>query len=524
MAMNLSRWLKRNAKMALWRVFPLVLLASLADAALLFAVRLLMKILDGTAPVTLGVWLGGTIFLVVLRWAFSFFRGVALEKAERRVEWGLSVWFSRRLRTLSPNFYHEREADKRLMVAYDSIRAIGLGVETAMQTLQAVLQLAIFLPVLFVISFRLTLLVLVVVLPVISFVQKKMHAMKPSIEKEMADRGALRSAMEDSKRFFRLWSSPEDLSQIVRALFGKSQAVFESGMAVGKRSVALSQGMEALSVISVVGVLAFCAWMILQGNLDGEGLILYCSALFLCYKPVKECSRLLPQMRLSKSALGAMLELEKIPRKGRLPLHDKESLEFSQVDFSYSTKQTALKVFEGLNVSLDSHRPVLLKGPNGCGKSTFFKLVAGLEFPLSGNIRLPRKFASHGVFSVSQDLMLPPREFVRNRLKRLMENAAFDDFFQTVDGKRLFSQQGLSGGERAKVALLWALSSSSKLIILDEPFAFVAQKERSRILESFLQASASCEKWVLMASHDPLPESLESRFEILDFKRLKECV
>ncbi len=522
--MNLSRWLKRNAKTALWRVFPLVLLASLADAALLFAVRLLMKILDGSAPVTLGVWLWGTVLLVVLRWAFSFFRGVSLEKAERRVEWGLSVWFSRRLRTLSPDFFHEKGADKRLMIAYDSIRTIGLGVETAMQAMQAVLQLAVFLPVLFVISFRLTLLVLVVVLPVISFVQKKMHAMKPSIEKEMAERGALRSAMEESKRFFRLWSSPEDLSQIVRSLFGKSQAVFESGMAVGKRSVALSQGMEALSVVSVVGVLTFCAWMILQGNLDGEGLILYCSALFLCYKPVKECSRLLPQMRLSKSALSAMLELEKVPRKGRLPLHDKESLEFSQVDFSYSKEPSISNVFNSLNVALDSRRPVLLKGPNGCGKSTFFKLVAGLEVPLSGNIRLPRKFASLGVFSVSQDLVLPPREFVRNRLGCLKGNAEFDALFQIVDGKRLFLQQGLSGGERAKVALLWALSSSSKLIVLDEPFAFVAQKERSQILEAFLRAADSCGKWVLMASHDPLPEFLESRFEILDFKCFKECL
>ncbi len=518
--MNLSRWLSRNAKSALWRVFPLVLLASLADAALLCAVRILMKILDGDAPLSLPGWFWGTVSLVVLRWAFSYLRGVSVERAARRVEMGLSIWFARRLRTLSPQFFHRSGSDERLSVAFDSIRVVGSSVESAMQALQAVLQLVVFLPVLFVISPKLTLAVLAVVLPVISFVQRKMHAMKPSVEKEMLSRGEMRSAMESSKRLFRLWSSREELSQMVGGLFSKARAVCESGTSVGRRKVALSQGMEALSVLSVVGVLTFCAWMILSGSLSAEGLILYCSALFLCYKPVKECARLLPQMRLSKSAKNALEDLEREPRKRKPELHAGGFLEFSRVDFSYG--EGANFVFRRLDLSLAAPRPVLLRGPNGCGKSTFLKLISGLEEPVSGGVRLPKRWAADGVFSVSQDLILPSVEFVRKRISAIGGCPEFRALYRAVDGDRLFCKTGLSGGERAKVALLWAAASPSKMILLDEPFAFVAESERAPLLEAFLAAAACAGKWVLLAVHDSLPERLERRFEVLNFENLKE--
>lgn len=517
--MNLSRWLSRNAKSALWRVFPLVLFASLADAALLCAVRFLMKILDGDAPISLCGWFFGAVALVVLRWVFSYLRGVSVESAARRMEMGLSIWFARRLRTLSPRFFHRPGSDGRLSVAFDSIGVVAMSVESAMQALQAVLQLVVFLPVLFFISPKLTLAVLVVVLPVISFVQRKMHAMKPSVEREMSNRGEMRSAMEVSKRLFRLWSSREELSQMVGGLFGKARAVCESGTSVGRRKVALSQGMEALSVLSVVGVLTFCAWMILGGSLSAEGLILYCSALFLCYKPVKECSRLLPQMRLSKSAKDALEGLEREPRKRMPELFPGDSLELSRVDFSYGEGGAA--VFRRLELSLTAPRPVLLRGPNGCGKSTFLKLISGLEEPVAGTVRLPERWAADGIFSVSQDLILPDVEFVRNKVRALEGCPGFVALYRAVDGDRLFRKSGLSGGERAKVALLWAAASPAKMVLLDEPFAFVAERERSLLLEAFLDAAESRGKWVLLAAHDSLPEGLARRFEELNFESLR---
>lgn len=170
---------------------------------------------------------------------------------------------------------------------------------------------------------------------------------------------------------------------------------------------------------------------------------------------------------------------------------------------------------------LKTERPVLLQGPNGCGKSTFFKLISGLEEPNAGTLYLPRHLSFHGVFSVSQDLILPPRKMIRPKILSLQGEPDFAKFFDLVKGEFLLQKKGLSGGERAKVALLWAVAAPAKIILLDEPFAFIAQEERNPILLALLDAAKACGKWVMLASHEPISKDLAERFEVLDFSTLK---
>lgn len=519
MTMNPSDWLKRNLRRAFFRLFPLVLLASLADAALLGAIRLFMEILGKKVDFPLGCWLSGAFLLVVLRWGLSYLRGVSIEKMCRRLETGLLLWFARRLRTLAPKFFHEEKSEERLAVAYDAVHVVSFSAESLMFALQAVLQLLVFLPVLFFISPGLTLAVLLIVLPIVSFVQRKMQALKPSVEGEMMFRGKLRSEMEQAKRFYRLWCSGEELSQIGKKILESIRGVQVSGLSVGRRKVALSQGMEAFSLAAVVLVLAFCGWMILSGLLDAEGLVLYCSALFLCYKPVKECARLLPQIRLAKSAQDALQNLEREPRKRKKIFRQGGSLVFSDVGFSYGNSAQSNPVFECLNLKLLSGKPVLLQGPNGCGKSTFLRLVCGLEEPVSGKIFLPETLAENGIFFVSQDLILPDRDILLRRVRMLRGEGAFSKMMNLLSAERLLEKCGLSGGERAKVALLWALSSPAKMVLLDEPFAFIAEREREPILQSFLECAEFYGKWIFLASHEPVGDDLKVRFDVLDFSK-----
>lgn len=521
MAMNPSGWLKRNLRKAFFRLFPIVLLASLADAALLGAIRLFMEILGRKVEFSLAFWLSGTFLLVVLRWGLSYLRGVSIEKMCRHLETGLLLWFARRLRTLAPRFFHQERSGERLMVAYDAVHVVSFSAESLMLALQAVLQLLVFLPVLFFISPGLTFAVLLVVLPIVSYVQRKLHGLKPSVEGEMAFRGRLRSDVEEAKRFYRLWSSEAELSQVGKSLRFSIRAVLDSGLGVGQRKVALSQGMEAFSLLAVVLVLAFCGWMILSGRLDAEGLVLYCSALFLCYKPVKECSRLLPQIRLAKSAQNALRSLEREPRKRKRDFTKERALVFSDVRFSYGDFDRGIPVFESLNLRLFPEKPILLQGPNGCGKSTLLRLVAGLEEPFSGKILLPETLSRHGTFLVSQDLILPDREILSRRIRERESDSVFSKAMDLLSARRLLEKRGLSGGERAKVAILWALSSSAQMLLLDEPFAFVAEREREPILRCFLECAEFYGKWVFLASHEPIDGELKNRFDVLDFSSME---
>ena len=94
-------------------------------------------------------------------------------------------------------------------------------------------------------------------------------------------------------------------------------------------------------------------------------------------------------------------------------------------------------------------------------------------------------------------------------------------FARTAGTDRLLEKQGLSGGERSRIALLWALASDSPTVLLDEPMAAIALDDRERILLAFLDTAAALGKWVIMASHDPFSATAQSRFNVVEMERAK---
>ena len=74
---------------------------------------------------------------------------------------------------------------------------------------------------------------------------------------------------------------------------------------------------------------------------------------------------------------------------------------------------------------------------------------------------------------------------------------------------------GLSGGERARVALLWALVSDSSTVLLDEPFASVALEDREKLLVAYLDAAQTLGKWTIIVSHDVLSAEVECIFKVV---------
>ena len=154
------------------------------------------------------------------------------------------------------------------------------------------------------------------------------------------------------------------------------------------------------------------------------------------------------------------------------------------------------------------------------------------------------------MFFIPQDLELPPRRLLLEQLNSVKSagssahenspNSAnssepersstpastpkaelLAEFARTAGTDRLLEKQGLSGGERSRIALLWALASDSPTVLLDEPMAAIALDDRERILLAFLDTAGALGKWVIMASHDPFSEAAQARFNVVELEHAK---
>ena len=150
-------------------------------------------------------------------------------------------------------------------------------------------------------------------------------------------------------------------------------------------------------------------------------------------------------------------------------------------------------VIRDVSLSLNRGEVVGLLGPNGCGKSTTFYMVAGLIYPEAGQVRidgrdvgnlpmfrrarlgigyLPQEMSIFRGLSVEDniaavlDISCPDRHKRRERLEELLSEFS-------IEHLRRAPALALSGGERRRVEIARCLASDPKYLLLDEPFAGV---------------------------------------------------
>ena len=159
-----------------------------------------------------------------------------------------------------------------------------------------------------------------------------------------------------------------------------------------------------------------------------------------------------------------------------------------------------------LDVSIEVQRgqKVALIGPNGGGKSTFLRIIAGHVNPLEGSVVWSEKakvvyYAQHQ--DESLDLELNVLESVRQSAGNQPDGA-----LRGILGRFLFSSDDvfksikmLSGGEKSRVALAKFLVQPSNVLLLDEPTNHLDAATRKELLGALKEYDGT----IICSSHDP---------------------
>ena len=136
----------------------------------------------------------------------------------------------------------------------------------------------------------------------------------------------------------------------------------------------------------------------------------------------------------------------------------------------------ATTALAGVTLDVPRGEMFALIGPDGAGKTTFFRLVAGVLAPTSGTVTratgtfglVPQRFGLYQDLSIDEnmrlrgDLYSVPRDEAERRATRLLDMVGLAPFRARLAG-------ALSGGMKQKLALAAALVTEPDLLLLDEP-------------------------------------------------------
>jgi multiple sugar transport system ATP-binding protein len=211
-------------------------------------------------------------------------------------------------------------------------------------------------------------------------------------------------------------------------------------------------------------------------------------------------------------------------------------VEFERVRKAYG----AVVAVEGLDLDVAEGEFVSLLGPSGCGKTTTLRMLAGLDFPTGGEIRIGGRrvndlapaqrdvamvFQSYALYphmTVGGNIAYPLRKRGVPAAERARQVARVAETLQLahlLDRK----PRALSGGQQQRVALGRALVRDPKVFLFDEPLSNLDAKLRGLMRAELAELHARLGRTMVYVTHDQLEAmTMSSRIAVMEGGRLQQ--
>jgi NitT/TauT family transport system ATP-binding protein len=204
--------------------------------------------------------------------------------------------------------------------------------------------------------------------------------------------------------------------------------------------------------------------------------------------------------------------------------------------FRQTTSGQSVVAIEGLDLDIASREVVAIVGQTGCGKSTFFDLMIGLEAPTAGSIVIGGK-TPYGDFDhfrgqiatvFQQDRLLPWRSALDN-VKLPLELIGVPEAEQRERSMAWLNRLGLgnfigayphelSGGMRQRVAIARAFVVQPGILLADEAFGHLDEVTAAELRETFLSLARESGSTAILITHQ-LEEAIGVGDRIVVFGR-----
>ena len=191
-------------------------------------------------------------------------------------------------------------------------------------------------------------------------------------------------------------------------------------------------------------------------------------------------------------------------------------LEINNLSHGYNENNEFL---QNINLDISSGEKVAILGPSGCGKSSLLRLIAGLEKPNMGDIKINGQLVSSNNFLtppekrniglVVQEKALFPHLSIHANIsfgikKDKEKNTIVSDLlnlFKIEDLKNKYPHE-ISGGEQQRVALARSLAPNPKFLMLDEPFSALDKNLKESLYEEISEVFSRKNSTILLVTHD----------------------
>lgn len=200
-------------------------------------------------------------------------------------------------------------------------------------------------------------------------------------------------------------------------------------------------------------------------------------------------------------------------------------VEIRGVSKTFSRDAERVVVFDGLTMDIEQGSFTALMGPSGSGKSTLLNLIAGLDKPTSGEVKVKdavvsamsaaqlatwrssnvgfvfQSFNLLPVLTAYQNVELP---LLLTRLSKAERDERVKIALGVVglDDRRDHFPRQLSGGQEQRVSIARAIVADPTLVLLDEPTGQLDAKSSHEVLSLLSKLNSDFGKTIVMVTHD----------------------